>query len=79
MIIFTSCRVERPYYETPIGKKKQDYYNKIQYGAKERPKRKFWSMRLCELCYERSSNMSSHLRVFIFTQLNQNIVRGFWV
>ncbi len=29
------------YYETPIGKKKQDYYNKIQYGAKERPKRKF--------------------------------------
>jgi hypothetical protein len=41
MIIFTSCRVERPYYETPIGKKKQDYYNKIQYGAKERPKRKF--------------------------------------
>ncbi|MCA4894631.1 MAG: hypothetical protein ING84_06450 [Cytophagales bacterium] len=25
MIIFTSCRVERPYYETPIGKKKQDY------------------------------------------------------
>jgi hypothetical protein len=41
IIIFTSCRVQRSYYETPIGKKKQAYYNKIQFGAKERPKRKF--------------------------------------
>lgn len=42
LIIFTSCSpAVRPYYETPIGKKKQDYYNKIQYGQKNHPKMKF--------------------------------------
>lgn len=42
LIIFTSCSpAVRPYFETPIGKKKQDYYNKIQYGQKNHPKMKF--------------------------------------
>jgi hypothetical protein len=42
LIIFTSCSpAVRPYYETPIGRKKQDYYNKIQYGQKNHPKMKF--------------------------------------
>lgn len=46
LIIFTSCSpAVRPYYETPIGKKKQDYYNKIQYGQKNHPKMKFWERR----------------------------------
>ncbi len=41
LVVFTSCRVEKPYYETAIGKKKQKYYNSIQYGAKNHPKMKF--------------------------------------
>lgn len=41
LVVFSSCSPVRPYYETPIGKKKQDYYNKIQYGSKNHPKMKF--------------------------------------
>jgi hypothetical protein len=41
LLVFGSCRVEKPYYETAIGKKKQKYYNAIQYGAKNHPKMKF--------------------------------------
>lgn len=41
LVVFTSCRVEKSYYETAIGKKKQKYYNSIQYGAKNHPKMKF--------------------------------------
>jgi hypothetical protein len=40
-LIFSSCRVEKPYYQTSIGKKKQKYYNSIQYGAKNHPKMNF--------------------------------------
>jgi hypothetical protein len=40
-LVFSSCRVEKPYYETSIGKKKQKYFNSIQYGAKNHPKMKF--------------------------------------
>lgn len=29
-----SCTVPKSYYKTREGKKKQDYYNKIQYGQK---------------------------------------------
>jgi hypothetical protein len=41
LLVFSSCRVEKPYYETAIGKKKQKYFNSIQYGAKNHPKMKF--------------------------------------
>jgi hypothetical protein len=41
LLIFSSCRVEKPYYQTSVGKKKQKYYNAIQYGAKNHPKMNF--------------------------------------
>jgi len=31
-----SCASPRPYYQTREGKKKQDYYNKIQYGTQKK-------------------------------------------
>jgi len=36
-----SCTAPKPYYKTAIGKKKQKYYNAIQFGQKERPKKPF--------------------------------------
>lgn len=33
-IIMSSCSMQKPYYKTAIGKKKQKYYNDIQFGGK---------------------------------------------
>lgn len=33
-LIFTACVGPKPYYKTAKGKKKQKYYNDIQYGGK---------------------------------------------
>jgi hypothetical protein len=33
-IIFSACSSSRPYYKTAKGKKKQKYYNDIQFGGK---------------------------------------------
>jgi hypothetical protein len=33
-LIFTACLGPKPYYKTAKGKKKQKYYNDIQYGGK---------------------------------------------
>ena len=33
-IVFAACSTPRPYYKTAKGKKKQKYYNDIQYGGK---------------------------------------------
>ena len=32
-ISLSSCSTPKPYYQTSIGKKKQKYYNKIQFGG----------------------------------------------
>jgi hypothetical protein len=40
-LLFSACAAPKPYYETRVGKKKQKYYNAIQFGAKDRPKMKF--------------------------------------
>jgi len=32
----SSCASPRPYYQTHEGKKKQDYYNRIQYGTQKK-------------------------------------------
>jgi hypothetical protein len=32
----SSCASPKPYYQTREGKKKQDYYNKIQYGTQKK-------------------------------------------
>ncbi len=42
LIVLSSCATEKPYYKTAEGKRKQRYYNAIQYGQKEVPKPKFW-------------------------------------
>lgn len=42
LIILSSCATEKAYYQTREGKRKQRYYNAIQYGQKEVPKPKFW-------------------------------------
>jgi len=34
VIIFSACSTPRPYYKTAEGKKKQKYYNEIQFGGK---------------------------------------------
>ncbi len=34
-IIFSSCAGSKPYYKTAEGKKKQKYYNDIQFGGKK--------------------------------------------
>jgi hypothetical protein len=41
LIFFISCAGPKPYYQTAEGKRKQKYYNAIQFGQKERPKMKF--------------------------------------
>jgi hypothetical protein len=41
LIVLSSCRVEKAYYQTREGKQKQRYYNAIQYGQKNVPKPKF--------------------------------------
>jgi hypothetical protein len=33
-IILSSCATPKPYYKTAEGKKKQKYYNEIQFGGK---------------------------------------------
>ncbi|MBS1506309.1 MAG: hypothetical protein JSS79_06675 [Bacteroidetes bacterium] len=41
LITTAACTTPKAYYQTSIGKKKQKYYNSIQFGQKERPKMKF--------------------------------------
>lgn len=41
LIVLSSCAVEKPYYQTSEGKKKQKYYNDIQFGRNANPKMKF--------------------------------------
>jgi hypothetical protein len=33
-ILFSACAAEKPYYKTAEGKRKQKYYNEIQFGGK---------------------------------------------
>jgi hypothetical protein len=33
-IVLSACSHNKPYYKTAKGKKKQKYYNEIQYGGK---------------------------------------------
>lgn len=40
LFVFCSCG-PKPYYQTSEGKKKQKYYNEIQYGKNPHPKMKF--------------------------------------
>ena len=40
LVLFSACGV-KPYYETGVGKKKQRYYNDIQYGKNQHPKKAF--------------------------------------
>jgi hypothetical protein len=39
LVIFASC--SRPYYKSKEGKRKQKYYNDIQFGRDPHPKMKF--------------------------------------
>lgn len=41
VILLTGCNTVKPYYETKEGKRKQKYYNDIQYGRNAHPKMKF--------------------------------------
>lgn len=41
LIGFTACTAPKAYYETKEGKRKQKYYNDIQYGRNAHPKMKF--------------------------------------
>jgi hypothetical protein len=41
LLMFASCATPKAYYETKEGKRKQKYYNEIQYGGNAHPKRKF--------------------------------------
>lgn len=41
VILLSACATQKSYYETREGKRKQRYYNAIQYGQKEVPKKKF--------------------------------------
>lgn len=34
-IVLSSCASSKPYYKTKEGKKKQKYYNDIQFGGKK--------------------------------------------
>ena len=40
-LVLSSCSYQKPYYKTRIGKKKQRYYNQLQFGADKNPKRDF--------------------------------------
>lgn len=33
-ILLSACSTPKPYYKTATGKKKQKYYNEIQFGGK---------------------------------------------
>jgi hypothetical protein len=33
-VLFSACATEKPYYKTAEGKRKQKYYNDIQFGGK---------------------------------------------
>lgn len=33
-ILFSACSMHKPYYKTAEGKKKQKYYNELQFGGK---------------------------------------------
>ncbi|GIL23499.1 MAG: hypothetical protein BroJett042_20120 [Bacteroidota bacterium] len=41
LIFLAACASPKPYYETKEGKRKQKYYNDIQYGRDAHPKMKF--------------------------------------
>jgi uncharacterized protein YceK len=41
LIMLASCATPKAYYETKEGKRKQKYYNDIQYGKDAHPKMKF--------------------------------------
>jgi hypothetical protein len=41
LIMLSACAAPKPYYETKEGKRKQKYYNDIQYGRNAHPKMKF--------------------------------------
>lgn len=41
LMILSACAAPKPYYETKEGKRKQKYYNDIQYGRNAHPKMKF--------------------------------------
>lgn len=41
MALFLFSCGPKPYYQTSEGKKKQKYYNEIQYGKNPHPKMKF--------------------------------------
>jgi hypothetical protein len=41
LILFVACSTPKAYYETKEGKRKQKYYNDIQYGKNAHPKMKF--------------------------------------
>lgn len=41
LLYLTSCAAEKSYYKTAEGKKKQKYYNDIQFGRNPHPKVKF--------------------------------------
>jgi outer membrane protein assembly factor BamE (lipoprotein component of BamABCDE complex) len=34
LVILSACSTPKPYYKTAKGKKKQKYYNEIQFGGK---------------------------------------------
>jgi hypothetical protein len=34
LLLVSACKTPKPYYETAKGKKKQKYYNDIQFGGK---------------------------------------------
>ncbi|MFZ2907120.1 MAG: hypothetical protein WAZ98_13025 [Cyclobacteriaceae bacterium] len=41
LIVHSSCASEKPYYKTAEGKRKQRYYNALQFGQTNLPKPKF--------------------------------------
>jgi len=41
LLMLASCATPKAYYETKEGKRKQKYYNDIQFGRNAHPKRKF--------------------------------------
>ncbi|MBN8577070.1 MAG: hypothetical protein KF775_15695 [Cyclobacteriaceae bacterium] len=41
VVMLSACATPKPYYETKEGKRKQKYYNDIQYGRNAHPKMKF--------------------------------------
>lgn len=41
LVFLSACASEKPYYKTAEGKRKQRYYNALQFGQKDVPKPKF--------------------------------------